>query len=204
MKPPYEPEHARSTQRNDVRELPGRKVRFSALLSEDQKHRFTLARSWDESLSKLLWIGLNPARADFAESDRSSERVIAYARDHGFGRIDVGNLLSVRQPKPNLVPADDAVRPEADVHLQGMIEAADQIAVGWGSGLVPLKEQRIAQVLQMCSGRDLYSFGDPLKYGQPRHPATRRGALPTLSLWLAADQGLGVTARARSLYGPAG
>lgn len=183
MKSPYEPDGARSLERSDVIELPGLAVRFGALLSDDEKHRFTLVREWDTDKPRLLWIGLNPARADFEESDTSSANVARYAYDHGFGRIDVGNLFSVRQVKPNLVQSGDTVRPETDVHLAGMIEAADEIVVGWGSGKVPGKEQRLARVLQLCAGRALQSFGPPLKYGQPRHPATRRGKLPILQRW---------------------
>lgn len=185
LKSPYEPAGARATVRDDVRELPGLSVRFSALLSDDLKHRFTLVREWDPGKGRLLWIGLNPARADYQESDTSSAAVMKFAQANGFGRVDVGNLLSVREVNPSKVLAADSIRdPDTDIHLRGMIGAADQIVVGWGTGQVPGKNQRIARLLQMCHGRDLYAFGDPLTYGQPRHPATRNGALPLAKRWL--------------------
>ena len=185
--PPHDPSEAQSTDGISLPEVPGGLVRLAAVLSEDERHRFTLVRSWDPQLPRMLWIGLNPATADYREMDASSKAVTRFAAGNGYGRVDVGNLFSVRQVDPAKVRGRDLIRdPETDRHLQGMIDAADTIVVGWGTSLVPGKEQRVAQVIRMCAGRDLFCFGAPLKYGQPTHAAARRGHLKPLQLWLRA------------------
>lgn len=160
-------------------------VRFGALLSADKRHRYTLTREWDASKPRLLWIGLNPANADFETADPSSERVVQRAKLDNFGRIDVGNLWSYRSTTPADLPISGAVGPDTDLHLAGMIAAADMIVVGWGSTLVKGKAVRVAQVLALLANRDLYTYGT-LTYGDPEHPKSRRFTVPPKpTLWLA-------------------
>ena len=48
-------------------------MKRKALFSKDQKHRYLLERTWNNSKKKLLFIMLNPSGADSKKDDPTQE-----------------------------------------------------------------------------------------------------------------------------------
>lgn len=96
-----------------------------AIFSDDKVHRYGLIRKWDAVKPMILFIGLNPSRADQVNDDATIRRCITFAQtwrygevtfkeivDNGdgykrYGGIYFANLFSFRTPYVSKVPAGD-------------------------------------------------------------------------------------------------
>ena len=67
-----------------------------ATFSDDRVHRYALWRIWDESLPKVLFIGLNPSTATETKNDPTIRRCMGYAKDWGYGGYIMGNIFAFR------------------------------------------------------------------------------------------------------------
>jgi hypothetical protein len=130
---------------------PSASARFSAC----GRYRWWLERCWDSRLPTLLFIGLNPSRADAERDDPTLRRLQSFARAWGFGRLEVVNLFARVAASPALLRrCVDPVGPDNDRQLIGRLEAlraeprrgqpgdaaaaagaaAAAIWLGWGNG----------------------------------------------------------------------
>ena len=74
-----------------------------AKFSNDRIYRYALWRVWDESLPKLLFIGLNPSTADEINDDPTMRRCIRFAKDLGYGTFIMGNIFGYRSTDPKKI-----------------------------------------------------------------------------------------------------
>ncbi len=65
-----------------------------AIFSEDRKHRYVLIRIWDETKPMMMFIGLNPSKADEKDNDNTITKVEKIAKYNGFGGCYMTNLFS--------------------------------------------------------------------------------------------------------------
>jgi hypothetical protein len=65
-----------------------------AALSACGAYRWWLERLWDPCRPRILFIGLNPSRADARSNDPTLRRVMRFARSWGYGAVDVLNLFA--------------------------------------------------------------------------------------------------------------
>ena len=135
----------------------------SALISDDGKYRYHLLRRWDswsaDRSDQCVFIMLNPSTADDKEDDPTIRRCIQYAKDWGYGGIDVLNLFAVRATDPkDMKSASDPVGPDSMTHIKklatqdeialivcvwgvhGSYMGQDQTVLGWleGAGIEPM------------------------------------------------------------------
>lgn len=75
-------------------------MKRSAYISRDGLHRYWLRRVWDDSLSRVAFVMLNPSTADGATDDPTVRRCIGFARVWGFGGIEVVNVYNLRATQP--------------------------------------------------------------------------------------------------------
>ena len=68
----------------------------SAYISECGLYRYTLSRDWDQELSCVYWIMLNPSTADATKDDPTIRRCINYSKAWGFGGAAILNLFAYR------------------------------------------------------------------------------------------------------------
>ena len=69
-----------------------------ANFSDDGRYRYLLGRHISDTPRRLLFIMLNPSTADANKSDSTITRCINFARDWGYGTIEVVNLFAFRTP----------------------------------------------------------------------------------------------------------
>lgn len=94
-----------------------------AIISGCGKYRYSLWRTWDKKLPKVMFIMLNPSTADAYEDDPTIRRCINFAKSWGYGGIVVGNLFAYRATNPKkLILIDDPSGSANHHYLTHMIE----------------------------------------------------------------------------------
>jgi hypothetical protein len=143
--------------------------RFGARYSPCGQYRYSLWRAWEGGQSAILWIMLNPSRADhLGNNDPTIERCERRSVAWGFQRMEVVNLFALRSPHPKaLREAHDPVGPLNDA---GIVEGADRAAMilcAWGAhGAL---RGRAGEVRALLTGKSLHCLGMTLA-GEPAHP----------------------------------
>ena len=143
-----------------------------------EAYRYTLWREWTQDLPRLLFVLLNPSRADARMDDPTLRRCIGFAQSWDeYGSVELVNLFAYRASDPRtLKRVADPVGPLNNYHIQQAAGRARKIVVAWG-------------VLGELHGRDLAVerlFSQPLwclGYTQgfaPRHPLYVKRDVPLL------------------------
>ena len=105
-----------------------------AKLSACRKYRYALWRTWDDSMGKVMFIGLNPSTADETVDDRTIKRCISYAQQWGYGGIIMGNLFAFRTPNPDEMKSSKSpVGEENDYWLKRLANDAELVVGMWGN-----------------------------------------------------------------------
>lgn len=119
-----------------------------AILSNDDKYRYYLERSWDghqrfrKSLGVIL---LNPSKADAFTDDATIRWLIGYAKRHGYNHIGVANLFAWRATDPEeLKTVDDPVGPWNQGIWERIFRQSDRgILCGWGAKPIAVKQAKV-------------------------------------------------------------
>lgn len=130
-------------------------------------YRYTLTRSWDESLPRVAFVGLNPSTADASKDDNTIRRCIGFARSWDKGGLIMLNLFAYRATDPyEMVHAADPIGPQNDQVLAQ--EAQGRLVVAcWGT----LGQMRGRARAVLASGvLGDYRVLHLTKDGHPGHP----------------------------------
>lgn len=140
-----------------------------ANFSSCRHYRYLLEREWDENKPTVLFIMLNPSRADHKQDDPTIRRCIGFAKALGFGRLFIANLFAFKATKPSdLIKADEPSGPRNLEYLRKARKESQTIITAWG---VPSAIQKLAPEKQfkLINKWETYSLGY-CKDGNPRHP----------------------------------
>ena len=142
----------------------------SAVFSDDRRYRYLLRRGVGESSGRVLFIMLNPSRADETRNDATIRRCIGFARDWGFGLLDVVNLFALMSTDPAaLLKAEDPVGPDNDAAIRAALRVADAVVLAWGNHALDHGERAAAVTEMAWWTTPPYCLG-LTKRGAPRHP----------------------------------
>lgn len=161
----------------------------AAALSPCGHYRWWLSRSWQPEAPALLFIGLNPSRADAARDDPTLRRLQGFARQWGYGSLLVLNLFARISASPALLRrVDDPVGAENDATLQQALrgelipagtlsDGPAAVWLGWGNqGGLRGRDCAVLALLHQLLSRgtsgplpELLCLGLTAA-GQPRHP----------------------------------
>lgn len=138
----------------------------TATFSPCRTFRYSLSRTWDADLPRVVFVGLNPSTADESTDDPTVRRCIGFARSWGFGRLVLVNLFAYRATDPDeLLQVSDPIGPANDASVLTQVQSADRVVVAWGAGGTILgRDQHVLSLLPPpdCLGKT--------KGGVPRHP----------------------------------
>lgn len=141
-------------------------VPYHAVFSPCGLHRYAWSYRWADGPT-VLFIGLNPSKANGGRTDATVRHCIGFAKRWGYGAIRIGNLFSWVDTDPTTMMAvAEPVGPDCDMHLRLLAEDADLIVAVWGVHGSHLG--RDAAVKQMFRGR-LHAI-EVNKDGSPSHP----------------------------------
>ncbi|MEO1159319.1 MAG: DUF1643 domain-containing protein [Pseudomonadota bacterium] len=159
------------------RNMTGRPAVFSAC----GQNRYWLRRNLtDQADRHVLWIMMNPSRADEASNDATTTMTSNISRRHGYDVHGVVNLSAVIEADSTKLTANDgACDPLNDQAISRALDwirrRQGDIVIAWGASR-HLK-QREAQVLRQLRRRNLLCLGQNSD-GSPRFPrAIRRDAV---------------------------
>ncbi len=140
-------------------------MKRDAEISDCGRYRYSLTREWDETKPAMLWVMLNPSTADGKEDDPTIRRCIGFAKQWGFGSLEVVNLFALRATDPKDVDScPDRNGPENWVHL-GKMNDYGTVVVAWGANKTAEKFVRTWEKVPShlkCLGTT--------KSGAPKHP----------------------------------
>lgn len=138
----------------------------SATFSACYKYRYSLQRVWDNSAPKVLFIGLNPSKANATQNDATILKLIKYSKHWGKGGFTICNLFALISTDPaKLYKTKDAMGPLNMDTLQDQIQMNVSTVFMWGNHGKLAGEQfdlldKIPKPL--CFGKN--------KNGTPKHP----------------------------------
>jgi hypothetical protein len=145
-------------------------IEQGATFSDDRRYRYLLWRRWESrSSGTVTFIMLNPSTADAETFDPTVRRCFGFARDWGFGAMDVVNLFALRSTYPEMLKkARDPVGPENDAVLLEAVKGSDLVVAAWGiHGRLYGRDLEVQKLL--ASKGDLHCIGTT-KAGAPLHP----------------------------------
>lgn len=138
----------------------------NACFSDDGLYRYFLARVWDAQLPVLAFIMLNPSTADGETDDSTVKRCVSYAKQWGYGGIEIYNLYAFRATKPReLAQAKYPVGENNNKWLHELGMKHNRIIVAWGGHA---KKARVKEVMAII-GRPVECVKRN-KDGSPHHP----------------------------------
>ncbi len=144
-----------------------------ACFSPKGKYRYLLGRRISDSPRRLLFIMLNPSKADANKPDQTITRCTNFARDWGYGTMEVVNLFAFKSTDPTgLWKVKRPIGKRNNAFIRAAIGAADQIVLAWGGDVAkdPEFKKRAARVVRMvCKVTRPYHLR-LTKTGEPRHP----------------------------------
>ena len=141
-------------------------IHSDAYFSSDRVYRYALWRIWDESLPKILFIGLNPSTADEIEDDPTNRRCKRYAYDWGYGGYIMSNIFGFRSTDPKkLYNIEDPIGPDNNYWLQKLQNETTLTIGAWGNhGRLLNRGDDVIELLD-----NLYCLRIT-KEGHPSHP----------------------------------
>lgn len=145
-------------------------TRSEAVFSLCETYRYSLTRIWDENGKRLVFIMLNPSKADERSNDPTVERCQRRAEALGFGAFRVVNLFAWRDTEPRrLRRAKAPIGPENDAVLHEAAQWGDVVLAAWGVHGAHLDQGRKVEALLRQGDQALLCLG-ATKAGHPRHP----------------------------------
>ena len=137
-----------------------------AEFSKCRKYRYTLWRTWDESIQKLLFIGLNPSTADEINDDPTMRRCIRFSKDLGYGGFIMANIFAYRSTNPEkLKIVKDPIGDKNNYWIKKLDQEAGLTIAAWGThGEYLNRGKEIMELLD-----NLYCLRKT-KGGFPAHP----------------------------------
>ena len=145
-------------------------MKKGAVIDKTGLYRYSLWREWDIHKSKIVFIMLNPSKADASIDDPTLRRCISFAKFWDYGSLIVVNLFAFRSASPlELKKVDDPVGKQNDRYLKKAIKSADRVVVAWGNNGKLM--QRDHFVLELLSKHNIqpHCLG-VTQGGHPRHP----------------------------------
>lgn len=160
-----------------------------ASFSRCGRYRWWLSRRWRDDAPTLLFLGLNPSRADGRRDDPTLRRLIGFAEGWGYGAVEVLNLFAWISADPaELRQAAEPVGQRTDAWIRQRVrqlareEQGFHSTAGSSAGSTALRTDRLSLSPGSATSFDAPGEFHPDRSGErSARPAAPEAALP---LWL--------------------
>ncbi|WP_320667267.1 DUF1643 domain-containing protein [Prochlorococcus sp. MIT 1307] len=148
-------------------------------------YRWHLKRLLSKRRSKIIFIGLNPSKANSNFDDPTIKRLINFSFSWGYGSLIVINLFARVSCSPRILKlCSDPIGERNDQEIEGFLyqwsqDSSFDLWLGWGNqGTLQKREIDVLRLVQRHSNNRLFQFPCALgplaigltKKGHPRHP----------------------------------
>lgn len=143
-----------------------------AVFSPCRTWRYTLTRTWDNSLPSIAFIGINPSVANEHKLDNTTTKCCMWSRKLGYGTYVMLNLYGLVSTDPvSLRGHPDPNGPENDYWIRRTLSEVKTVVFAWGATANNMTGPRIAFVESVCNelGHRPLCMGTT-KGGFPKHP----------------------------------
>lgn len=149
-----------------------------AVISDCEKYRYLLRRTWDHAKPRALLIMLNPSTADARQDDATIRSCVRLLGRLGYGSMEVVNVFAYRATNPDeLAKQADPIGPRNLTIIEAAISRCDVAICAWGA-YPPAKQHAIEPLNAIRSQRPaVYCFGKT-KHGAPKHPLYIKSGTP--------------------------
>lgn len=146
-------------------------VEKGAVISDDGLYRYRLWRIWDHNLPVMVWVMLNPSTADAKEDDATIRRCIGFAKQWGYGGIEVINLFALRSTDPKgLKEGPVPVGPDnASTFYETVDRKPKLIVAAWGNNVPPGYDVHVNAIRGVLRSNEAQCLGHT-RSGEPKHP----------------------------------
>lgn len=147
----------------------------NATISACGLFRYTLQRTWDPGVPPLVFVMLNPSKADASFDDPTIRKCIGFAQRLGFGGIVVVNLYAYRATNPatlhDLIEFNGGVWAAGEDNDLALLRAVqgNTVVCAWGANARGYEQtQRVLMLVRKQAARTcaLRLLSD----GAPQHP----------------------------------
>ena len=138
-----------------------------ALFSENRKHRFALWRIWDRSLPLVMFIGLNPSKADEVDPDPTIKSVGRIAKHNGYGGIVMMNCWTFVSTDPDGIMHNEMSDTWNDNYMTMLSSRCKDVVFAWGAFKVVKEKGRDKELTEMFPKAKALRIN---KDGSPMHP----------------------------------
>ena len=149
--------------------------RATATFDADRLYRYRLSRVWDASLPRVNFLMLNPSTADAFKLDPTVTRCANFAKDWGYGAVEVTNVFALRSTDPaGLKAGTDPVGGPANnkaitYAARAAIDSGGLVVAAWGVHATLGGRGRAVLKLLADKGIELHALR-VTKAGHPGHP----------------------------------
>jgi len=168
---------------------PEEKDERSALIDPTGTYRYMLMRIVPPSTRRILWVMLNPSKADAFVDDPTIRKIVGFSTRAGFGEIVVVNLFAFRSKDPSdlkrAVEAgkDPVGNPECDIYISDQAAKAEMVVCAWGAhGSFMGRDVVVEELLRRWLPNTLhvlgFTTGGASKRPQPIHPLYQKNETP--------------------------
>lgn len=126
-----------------------------AIISDCGTYRYRLSRTWDKAGKKVVFLMLNPSKADGKEDDPTIRRCINFAKAWGYGGIIVVNIFAYRETDPDILNkvgkkegVDYVIGPENNDYIRKACKGR-KVVIAWGiRGWTLWQHERVVNMLR--------------------------------------------------------
>lgn len=141
-----------------------------AVISDCQKYRYLLRRTWDYDKPRVLFVMLNPSTADAEIDDATIRSCIRLSKSLGYGSFEVVNLFAYRATDPEeLGKVMAPVGERNDVTIEAAIGRCDLAICAWGAHRMADRRAKDVRALLRSYRPAVFCLGKT-KTGAPKHP----------------------------------
>jgi hypothetical protein len=148
-------------------------------------YRYDLRRCWDPDGPEVLFIGLNPSKADHMNDDQTVRLWRGFAKRWGYGGFQALNVYNVVATNPREILTCPVKIQDMGRWRELLVTSAKKSALTvacWGAHCSSGNAAEVRRLLTDNAGVRVYAMG-LTQYGTPRHPRGVSAESTPILLW---------------------
>ncbi len=154
-------------------------IKVKALYNDENTHRYSLLKTWDNKKTKALVIMKNPSVSEIIETDLTTMLVINNLAKLDYGSVTICNLMSNINPT-QIANTSQKEYIENIKEIVKQAKSVDYIIIAWGScGIgnekISKMQNELIESLTIYKDKLMYLANpkEPLRIVHPLFPAVR-------------------------------